>query len=304
MEVIGRVKEHIKGSSSSLLLYNISRTVLANNNSAQDIPSGRSGKNLRVPVLNMSGKPLMPTSPRKARILLKQGKATVVQRMPFTIQLKYPSGETKQDITLDINNRYSTIGFSAVTEKSELISGELTLRKGISKPLEQKRNYRRVRRNKLLHRKPRLNNRSKPKSWLASGIHHKLNTHLRLIEKLKEVLPITKVIVEVSAFDTQKLQNPEIKDVEYQQEELQGHEVIEYLLEKWKHKCAYCGKDNLPLEIEHIIPKSRGGSDRVSNLTLACHKCNQNKGDKTAAEFGHPEIQKVGPYRKKTGVIL
>ncbi|GCC10633.1 hypothetical protein IPdc08_00666 [archaeon] len=242
MEVIGRVKEHIKSSSSSLLLYNVSRTVLANNNSAQDIPSGRSRKNLRVPVLNMSGKPLMPTSPRKARILLKQGKATVVQKMPFTIQLKYPSGETKQDITLDINDRYSTIGFSAITEKSELISGELTLRKGISKLLEQKRNYRRVRRNKLLHRKPRLNNRSKHKCWLASGIHHKFNTHLRLIEKLKEVLPITKVIVEVSAFDTQKLQNPEIRDVKYQQEELQGHGVIEDLLEKWKHKVCLLWK--------------------------------------------------------------
>ncbi|GBE54821.1 CRISPR-associated endonuclease Cas9 [archaeon BMS3Bbin15] len=66
----------------------------------------------------------------------------------------------------------------------------------------------------------------------------------------------------------------------------------EYLLEKWKHECAYCGKGNIPLEIEHIIPKIRGGTNRVSNLTLACHKYNQKKGDKTAEEFGYPEVQK------------
>jgi hypothetical protein len=97
--------------------------------------------------------------------------------------------------------------------------------------------------------------------------------------------------MELVKFDTQAMQNPEISGVEYQQGELQGYEVRNYLLEKWGRKCAYCGKDGVPLEIEHITPRARGGSNRVSNLTLACHDCNQAKGTKTAAEFGHPQIQ-------------
>jgi len=113
-----------------------------------------------------------------------------------------------------------------------------------------------------------------------------------LVEKIKEILPITETIVEVATFDTQKMQNPEISGIEYQQGTLQGYHVREYLLEKWDRKCAYCGKTDVPLEIEHIYPLSRGGSDRVSNLTISCHDCNQKKDDKTAEEFGHPEIQK------------
>lgn len=89
----------------------------------------------------------------------------------------------------------------------------------------------------------------------------------------------------------QAMQNPEVAGVEYQQGELAGYEVREYMLEKWHRKCAYCGKTDVPLEIEHLTPKSRGGSNRVSNLTLACRPCNQKKGARTAAEFGHPELQ-------------
>ena len=87
------------------------------------------------------------------------------------------------------------------------------------------------------------------------------------------------------------MQHPEISGVEYQQGELAGYEVREYLLEKWHRRCAYCGKEGVPLEIEHLTPRSRGGSNRVSNLTLACRPCNQKKGNCTAAEFGHPELQ-------------
>ena len=216
--------------------------VLANNSAAQDQHSGKRGQVLSVPVINMHGKPLMPTTPRKARVLLQQGKSRVVQRAPFTIQLCYLTGKYTQNIKLGIDAGYSTIGFSAVTEKSELLSGELTLRKRISKLIEQKSNYRKTRRSRLWHRKPRFNNRSIITGWFAPSIQHKLETHLRLIEKLKKILPITKMTVEVASFDQQKLHNPEIKGIEYQQGELQGYEVREYLLEKWKHKCAYCGK--------------------------------------------------------------
>ncbi len=111
------------------------------------------------------------------------------------------------------------------------------------------------------------------------------------VNRFQKFAPVTHLAMELVRFDTHKLQNPEISGIEYQQGELQGYEVREYLLEKWGRKCAYCGAEDTPLEIEHITPKSRGGSNRVSNLTLACTPCNQTKGSQTAAEFGFPNIQ-------------
>ncbi len=264
------------------------------NNSDVDQQSGKTGQGLRVLVLNMRGEPLMPTTPAKARYLLKGGKVRVIRRSPFTIQLNYATGEAIQPITLGIDAGYTHIGYSARTEKKELISGEVKLLDNVSKRLVERRMYRRGRRNRLWYRKPRFLNRvsTKKEGWLAPSIQHKLDFHIRLVEKIKELLPISNVIVEVASFDTQKMQNPEISGVEYQQGELQGYELREYLLEKWGRKCAYCGKKDIPLEIEHIIPKSRGGTNRVSNLTIACNKCNLKKGNKTAEEFGYPEIQK------------
>jgi Restriction endonuclease len=264
-------------------------------------------QDLRVPVyvLNMRGQPLMPTKAAKAQHLLRMGKATVVKRVPFTIQLKYATGETKQEIILGIDSAFKTIGYSARTGTAELISGEVILRTDIPDKLKEKQMYRRGRRNRnTQYRAPRFLNRSIPKGWFAPSIEHKINTHLELIKKLKKLIPVTRIEVEVASFDAQKIQNPEISGIEYQQGELQGYEVREYLLEKFQRKCAYCGKTDIPLEIEHVIPSSKGGSDRVSNLTIACHKCNQKKGNKTAAEFGHPEIEALCKKSLKASAFM
>jgi 5-methylcytosine-specific restriction endonuclease McrA len=234
----------------------------------------------------------MPTTPQKARKLVNKGSAKILQRIPFLIQLQYATGENRQEITLGVDAGYSKIGFSALTEKQELLSGEVHLRTDIKNKIAARRQYRRTRRsNKTRYRPPRFDNRNRPKGWLAPSMQHKLDSHQRLIAKLQQWLPISKIVVEVATFDTQKLQNPEISGVEYQQGELRGYEVKEYLLHKWGRQCAYCGKTGIPLEVEHIIPKSRGGSDRASNLTLSCRKCNQKKGNLTAQEFGYPQIQ-------------
>ncbi len=254
-------------------------------------------------VLNKHGKPLMPTSSAKSRHLLDSGQATVVKRTPFTIQMLYGSSGYKQDITLGVDAGYATVGFSAVSDDRELIAGELTLRNNIKRLLGKRTAYRHMRRSRKWHREPRFNNRGK-KGWLAPSILHKLGSHIKLIEKLKKLLPITKIVIEVASFDTQKMRNPEISGVEYQQGELQGYEVREYLLQKFNRKCAYCGKKDVSLEIEHIVPKSRGGSDRVSNLTIACHECNQSKGNQTAEEFGYPRIQAKAEKTLKATVFM
>jgi len=233
----------------------------------------------------------MPTTQHKGKKLLQEGKAHVVQRCPFTIQLNYATGETTQPITLGVDIGYTKLGFSAKTDKLEVISGTLALRKDVAKKIEQKRRYRRARRARLGYRPPRLNNRERPEGWLAPSIQHRLDSHIRLVTRLEMLLPITSKMVEAANFDTQKLLNPEITGIAYQQGELQGYEVKEYLLDKWGRMCAYCGKTGVPLEVEHIIPISRDGTDRVSNLTLSCRNCNINKGNKTAEEFGYRIIQ-------------
>jgi 5-methylcytosine-specific restriction endonuclease McrA len=233
----------------------------------------------------------MPTTQRTGKKLLRDGKAKVVARCPFTIQLTYATGELKQEIRLGVDTGHTEIGFSAKTEKLEVISGTLVLRTDVSKNIAERRRYRRGRRTKLWYRKPRFLNRKKEEGWLAPSIQHRLESHIRLVKKVKTLLPITVTRVEVANFDAHKMLNPEITGVEYQQGELQGYEVREYLLEKWERKCAYCGRTHLPLEVEHIIPTSRGGTDSVSNLTLSCEECNRNKNTMTAEEFGYPDIQ-------------
>jgi len=233
----------------------------------------------------------MPTTQNKGKKLLHEGKAKVVQRCPFTIQLNYATGETRQPIKLGVDIGYTKLGFSAKTDKLEVISGTLILRQDVSNKLDEKRRYRKTRRGRLGYRPPRFNNRTRPEGWLAPSIQHKQDSHVRLVEKLATLLLIPFKKVEVANFDAHKMQQPEITGVAYQQGTLQGYEVKEYLLDKWGRKCAYCGKTDVPLEVEHIVPKSRGGTDRVSNLTIACRKCNLKKGDKTAKEFGYPHIQ-------------
>jgi len=164
--------------------------------------------------------------------------------------------------------------------------------------------YRKNKRNKLWYRQPRFNNRKIKRGWLAPSLQHKLDTYIRLIEKLKKWFPITNTVIEVANFDAQKMQNPEISGIEYQQGELCGYEIKEYLLEKFGKKCVYCKKKDIPLEIEHIIPTSKGGSSRVSNLTISCRKCNLKKGNQTAEEFGFPNIQKKAKETLKSTTFM
>ena len=251
----------------------------------------------RVLVLSSDKKPLDPCTPARARILLSGGKAAVFRHYPFTIILK---GRTEAESTtsiyrVKIDPGSKTTGMAVVNETTAEVvwAAELTHRgQQIRDALLSRRQLRRGRRNrKTRYRKARFLNRTKPKGWLAPSLMSRVYNITTWVSRLSRFIPVTALSMELVRFDTQLMQNPEISGVEYQQGELQGYEVREYLLEKWGRKCAYCGKQNVPLEIEHIVPKARGGSNRVSNLTLACEPCNTAKGTQTAAEFGHPEIQ-------------
>ena len=232
-------------------------------------------------VLSKEGFPLMPCSTVKAKHLLKEKKAHVVKRIPFTIQLNFICENKTQDVILGIDPGYKNIGFSCVSDKKELMSGELVLDDKTSDRIKEKKMYRKLRRSRLWYREPRFNNRKRKGVWLSPSHQRKYDTHINLIErKLKSILPITKTIVENCNFDIQKLENPDIEGIGYQQGELYQYENIRsYLMEREEGKCQLCKKGfsrGNPSHIHHNKPRSESGSNRVKNLVLlhkrGCHR--------------------------------
>lgn len=226
----------------------------------------------------MRGEPLMPCTPQKARLLLKQRKAKVVKREPFTIQLKIATGETKQDISLGIDAGNKHIGISATTENIVLFEAETELRDDIVKLLADRRQYRRSRRNrKTRYRQARFINRKKPKSWLAPSIEHKIESHLKIIAIVHKILPIAKTTIEVAQFDIQKIKNPDIQGKEYQEGDQLGFwNNREYVLWRDGHKCQ--GRTNCKnkiLNVHHIESRKTGG-DAPNNLVTLCETCHND----------------------------
>src|SRR5579859_7566355 len=246
-------------------------------------------------VLDTNRKPLDPLHPGRARILLHTGQAAVFKRLPFTIILNRVADQEPQPLRCKIDPGSRTTGLAVVNDTTgQVVFAAEVQHRGllIKARLADRRAVRRNRRSRQLrHRAPRFHNRRRPAGWLPPSLASRAANVLTWITRLRNVAPLAAISLELVKFDTQRLQNAEISGVEYQQGTLVGYEVREYLLEKWGRQCAYCGRQNVPLEIEHIVPKSRGGSDRVSNLTVACHLCNQSKGNRTAVEFGYPAIQ-------------
>ncbi|HAJ57836.1 MAG TPA: HNH endonuclease [Cyanobacteria bacterium UBA8543] len=249
-------------------------------------------------VLDINKKPLNPTHPARARKLLKTGKAAVFKRYPFTMILKEEIVEpSNQELRIKIDSGAKTTGIAILRNEVVLWAAELTHRGfQIREALTSRRQLRRSRRNrKTRYRQPRFNNRCRTDGWLPPSLISRVDNILTWAKRLLRLSPITAISTELVRFDTQLMQNPEISGIEYQQGELAGYELREYMLEKWHRKCAYCGVTDTQLEIEHIIAKSKGGSNRVSNLTLSCTKCNQKKGNKPIEQFlkNKPEVLKL-----------
>ena len=226
----------------------------ANNPDAALTAREQAGQNLRVSavyVLNQRGEPLMPTTPRKAQML--------------------------QSITLGVDSGFIHIGLSAVSKRKELYNEEVHLRDDMVKLNSERREYRRGRRSrKTWYRKPRFLNRgNKKKGWLAPSIQNKLDAQLKSIEKIRKILPISHITVEVASFDIQKIKNPEIDGVEYQQGEQSGFwNVREYVLHRDGHTCQHCKSKEVVLNVHHILSRQTGG-DRPDNLITLCKTCHQ-----------------------------
>lgn len=255
---------------------------------------------MAVYVLDKTGTPLMPCSEKRARLLLERGRARIHRQVPFVIRLvdRRQADSALQSLTLKFDPGSKFTGIALVRQKGQRVSVlslmELAHRgAAIRQAMQQRAAFRRRRRSQnLRHRTPRFDNRTRPEGWLPPSLRHRLDTTLGWVGRMRNWAPISDLAVERVKFDMQAIQNPEISGVQYQQGELAGYEVREYLLEKWGRCCAYCDAENTPLEIEHIVPRSAGGSDRVPNLTLACRPCNQRKGNQPVEVFlkARPEL--------------
>jgi 5-methylcytosine-specific restriction endonuclease McrA len=240
-----------------------------------------------VLVLDTNRKPLNPCTPGVARGLLKSGKAKVFRRFPFTIVLNKAVDANPRPMQLKIDPGSKVTGLALLQGEKVVWGGEITHRgQQIKDALLTRRVLRRGRRNrKTRYRQARFLNRTRPQGWLAPSLQHRIETTLTWVNRLLRHAPITGISQELVRFDLQQLGNPEISGVEYQQGTLFGYELREYLLNKWERKCAYCGAENVPLQIEHIHPKAKGGTNRVSNLCLACEPCNIKKGTQDIEVF-------------------
>lgn len=238
-------------------------------------------------VLDTNLKPLTPCKPSMARKLLNANKAAVFRRFPFTIILKKEVIANPKPIEIKIDSGSKTTGFALIQSNKVIFGAELSHRgQAIKNSLESRSAVRRDRRNrKTRYRQARYLNRVHPKGWLPPSLMHRVLTVMTWVRKFIKFAPIGSIVSELVRFDLQQIENPEISGIEYQQGELQGYEVREYLLEKWDRKCAYCSAENVPLQVEHIHPKSKGGSNRISNLCMACKSCNITKGSQSITDF-------------------
>ncbi|HLY32607.1 MAG TPA: RNA-guided endonuclease IscB [Ktedonobacterales bacterium] len=250
-------------------------------------------------VLDQQRRPLTPAHPGRARYLLRAGHAAIFRRFPFTIILKEvkPDAHNAQFTPLraKLDPGSKTTGLALVNDATgQIVFAAEIAHHGqqVHDGLLRRRGVRCSRRSRHTRYRPsRFSNRRRSASWLPPSLESRLANILTWVQRLQRLCPLGAISQELVKFDMQLMENAEISGVEHQQGTLAGYEVREYLLEKFHRTCAYCGATNVPLEVEHTIPKSRGGTDRASNLALSCEPCNQAKGNRTAAEFGHPEVQ-------------
>jgi 5-methylcytosine-specific restriction endonuclease McrA len=253
-------------------------------------------------VLNANKQPLNPCHPAKARQLLKEGKAVIHKKFPFTIRLKQKkeSATNLQSYRIKFDVGSKTTGLTILKQNEVVFLAELHHKTEIKQRLEKRRSYRRSRRNrKTRYRQARFLNRKRPKGWLPPSLKARVDNVLSMTNRLKKLVPLTDCSLELVKFDTQHMLNAEISGIEYQRGTLQGYEIREYLLEKFGRECVYCGKKDTPLEIEHVHPKSKGGSNRVSNLTLACRECNVEKDNLNLDEWAILLIKKKDKRSKQ-----
>ena len=254
----------------------------------------------RVPVVDAEHHPLAPCSPRRARILVKQGKANGRHRNGIyyiTLHRTIPQ-ESIQSATLMIDPGKSFTGLAIVRDdqhnnRTVLFCATIRHRNDVKKRLTQRASFRRTRRGRLRFRKPRFSNRRRPVGWLTPSLRSRLDNTLTWVSRLSALVAISDIHIETAQFDAQRLRDPEIHGKDYQQGPLYRTTLRAFVIHRDNSTCRYCGKKAKPVELDHVIPRSNGGPNTPWNLVVACHKCNQRKNNKSLAEFLKRQPQRL-----------
>jgi hypothetical protein len=245
---------------------------------------------MRAYVLNFDKTPLTPCHPARARLLIKQGKAKIYRKCPFTIKLTYQIENPRfpKEMTVGIDPGSHYVGASVVDEDGNVLYlSQVELRQDIKKKMDQRRMYRRTRRGrKTRYRKARwLNRRNSIKTNRYSPtLRSKFDSHVREVNYICKILPVTKLRIETATFDPHAMKNPTVikHPWMYQKGTLfKSQNVKQYVLQRDKYECKYCkgkSKDN-KLQVHHIIPRSNGGSDNDTNLITLCSMCHKRLHD-------------------------
>ena len=245
----------------------------------------------RVFVLNKHQQPLMPCSPRTARKLLEQGKATVAKKEPFTIQLKYGSTGYKQPVSLGIDSGQRHIGIAVTSNDYVYFQGEVELRQDVKKLIDTRRTYRRSRRNRnTRYRKPRFLNRIKNKNnnWLSPSVASKCQHNINWIQRFINVLSNIDLHIEVGKFNLQIMKDPAITSIGYQQGDQYGYETVkQYVLARDNYTCQTCHHKGGKLKVHHIIYRSKGGTNRPDNLITVCSSCHTFQNHQSGGKKKH-----------------
>ncbi|MBD2563602.1 MULTISPECIES: RNA-guided endonuclease IscB [Nostoc] len=244
----------------------------------------------KVFVLDTEKRPLDPIHSAQARQLLRNKKAAIYCRFPFTIILKESrpcSHVSALRLKIDPGAKFTGIALVNDSNGEVIFAAELKHRGfAIRDALTSRRQLRRGRRARITrYRQPRFLNRTRTEGWLAPSLQSRIENIKTWVNKLRRFASIQAISQELVRFDMQLMRDIDIQGNEYQQGTLSGYETREYLLEKWNRQCAYCGVKDVPLQVEHIHPRAKGGSNSITNLTLSCEKCNTKKGTKDIKDF-------------------
>lgn len=263
----------------------------------------------KVLIIDSEKRPLNPIHPATARQLLRNKKAAVFRRFPFTIILKEsrPSAPVAP-LRLKIDPGAKHTGIALVDDYSgEVVFAATIQHRGfaIRDALTSRRQLRRSRRNrKTRYRQPRFLNRTRTEGWLPPSLISRVENIKTWVNRLRKFASITAISQELVRFDIQLIRHPDIQGKEYQQGTLFGYETREYLLEKWERKCAYCDIKDVPLQVEHIQSRARGGSNSITNLCLSCEKCNIKKGRQALRDFLKKDSSRLEKILKKVKTPL
>lgn len=261
----------------------------------------KGGRNLRVFVKNMRGEPLMPCSQRKARLLLKEGKAKIVDYKPFTIQLLSPTGESTQDIHVGVDTGAKHIGIAVTSENKVLAKGEIELRDDIHKNMESRALLRRTRRvRNTRYRQSRFLNRKRHDDWLPPTVQSKLDATFRWIDKFCDLVPNPTLHIEVGKFSIQKMVNETIENNGYSD----YYNSRYFIFARDEYTCQACKKKNKILRTHHILYKSKGGTDRVDNLITVCNDCHTSENHKKGGIFYDWMIKRKKVKQYKEAVFM